>query len=421
MNMPPIPPDPNQPAPSDDGDPSARDPHAAATPSEATPPSDATAGPGGAAMPGVATPVATTPGPAGGPFARPKSGQSWSAPPRQGPPSKPRSSLLGVLIVLFCLFGAFIGVVGGGFYLLYRAVTGTGRASLTMGDEFSFGSGKLGLIRIEEDIMPGESNDFWLDSMREMARSSSIRGIVLHIDSPGGAVGTSQELQAMVLSLRREAHKPVYVSMGDVAASGGYYIASGADQIFALKGTLTGSIGVIMSKSDVSELAKKIGVATENIKTGRFKDAGEITRPLSPDEKAMFDTLIMDTYDQFLNDILGQREERLAKAMATLPRQRWEAYKFLRPLEGATPKQYLSAIADGRAYTGQQALELGLVDQLGTLDDAIHALATRVGIRGRPKIQEAQRQRTLNEIFGSKLSFFLPKSSAPLQYRMVTP
>jgi protease-4 len=257
--------------------------------------------------------------------------------------------------------------------------------------------------------------------MREMARSSSIRGIVIHVDSPGGAVGTSQELQAMVLSLRRESRKPVYVSMGDVAASGGYYVASAADRIFSLKGTLTGSIGVIMSKSDVSELAKKLGVTTENIKTGRFKDAGEITRPLSSDEKAMFDTLIMDTYDQFLNDILSQREERLAKAMAAFPPERWAAYKFLRPLQGATTKQYLTAIADGRAYTGQQALELGLVDQLGTLDDAIHALAKRVGIRGEPKIQEVRRQPTLHDLLGAKLGFFLSRSSAPLQYRMVTP
>jgi protease IV len=170
-------------------------------------------------------------------------------------------------------------------------------------------------------------------------------------------------------------------------------------------------------------LAKKIGYATENIKTGRFKDAGEMTRPLSPDDKAMFDNLIMDTYDQFLTDILGQREDRLAKAMRTLPPERWTAYKFLRPLPGATTKQYLTAMADGRAYTGQQALELGLVDQLGTLDDTIRALAKHVGIQGRPKIQEPQRQKTLGEMFASaKLGFLLnSRGSAPLQYRLSLP
>jgi protease-4 len=341
----------------------------------------------------------------------------WRAPQRPTPPPKPKSSLWSVLFVLFALLFFFVCFIGVGFYLLFQWIGG--QSFRPTGLKLSFGD-KIGLVRIEGTIKTGEDMEFWIRSLRDMGKSRSVRGVVLRINSPGGAVGASQELQAMVLKIRRQYGKPVYVSMGDVAASGGYYIAAGADEIFALKGTLTGSIGVILSKPELSKLAEKLGVETETMKSGRFKDAGDPMRALTADERAMFDNLIHDTYLQFLQDVLSHREDRLAKAIRRITPEQWAGYRFAQPL-GSTPEAFLTAIADGRAYTGRQALELGLVDQIGTLDDTIRALADRLNISGWPNIQEATRQPSLRELLGSKLNFLSLASEAPLQYRMVMP
>jgi protease-4 len=319
--------------------------------------------------------------------------------------------------VLFGLFCFFVFVVGiGGVLLMHMIGIGGGDS---IGGDLSFGD-KIGLVRIEGEIMPGADVDFLLKSLRDMGKSRSVRGIVLRINSPGGSVGASQEIQAMVMRVRNEYKKPVFVSMGDVAASGGYYIASAADRIYALKGTLTGSIGVIMEKPDISQLAEKLGITMENIKTGKFKDSGMMTRSLTPDEKAMFDNLIMNTYGQFLTDVLITREDRIDKAMRTISPEHWSKYAFATP-ENTSARGYLTVMADGRAYTGEQGLELGLVDDIGTLDDTIRAMADRLKLSGWSNIEEATRQPTLRELLGSKLGFFLPHSEAPLQYRMPLP
>ena len=336
-------------------------------------------------------------------------------PPLQ--PPRPKRGLSGMLMILFGIFGMFvlgIGLLGIGLLVLIRAAGGG-----MEGASFSLGE-KIGLIRIEGVIQPGSDMDFWLESLRDLGKQRSIRGVVVRINSPGGAVGASQELQAMVLRLRHEFGKPVYVSMGDVAASGGYYIAAGADRIYALKGTLTGSIGVLMEKPDLSKLAEKLGVDLEIIKSGRFKDAGSITRELTPQEREMFDKLIMNTYNQFLDDILSQRTEPLRRASKAIDGETWAGYQFNAPLS-QDPRPFLTAIADGRAYTGEQALQLGLVDKLGTLDDTILALGERLHMTGWPKIQSVTRRPSLRELFQSKLAIYLPAAQAPLQYRMNLP
>ena len=278
---------------------------------------------------------------------------------------------------------------------------------------------KIGLVRIEGEIAQSEEKEFWMDSMHKLAENDRVRGIVIRIDSPGGAVGASQELQAMVHSLREDYGKTVFVSMGDVAASGGYYIASAADRIFALKGTLTGSIGVIFSKPQIGELAKKIGYETEVIKTGRFKGAGALTRPMTEAEREMFQILIDDAFEQFQEDVLEYRTEKLKLAADKFTPQRWADYLFEVP-QPLTAQTFLAQIADGRAYSGRQGIELGLVDEIGTLDDTIDALSKMLGIDN-PDIIEPQPRRTLSEILSARLSLPLPAGHARLQYLMTQP
>ena len=270
-------------------------------------------------------------------------------------------------------------------------------------------------------ISQGPEKEFWMKSLREMRDNSRIKGIVVRIDSPGGTVGASQELYSMLQGIRNgDAGKPVYVSMGDVAASGGYYIAAASDRIFAMSGTMTGSIGVIMSKPELSGLTERFGFEMETIKSGRFKDAGAITRPITPEERQMFDLMIQDTYQQFLQDILNERAEELAKACRDLPAEAWAAYDFAEPVE-VSARALLEQVADGRVYTGRQALQLGLVDQIGTLDDVIARLAGEVGISGVPQVEERKLRRTLFGAVEASVENILPRGHAPVQYRMLVP
>ena len=170
-----------------------------------------------------------------------------------------------------------------------------------------------------------------------------MRAVVLRLDSPGGGVGASQEIYEAVRKVR-DADKPVIASMGGVAASGAYYIACAADSIVANPGTLTGSIGVIMSFPNTEELFKKVGVRFEVVKTGKFKDIGSLSRPMSPEEKELLQTVLSNVYEQFVNAI---SEGRGLERRDILP------------------------YADGRIFSGDQAQAYGFVDRLGDLNDAI--------------------------------------------------
>lgn len=250
-----------------------------------------------------------------------------------------------------------------------------------------------------------------------MGESEHIKGIVVRIDSPGGTVGASQELYSAIQKLRQTSKKTVYVSMGDLAASGGYYTASAADRIFANKGTLTGSIGVIFSKPQIGELTKKIGIETEIVKSGAMKDAGDIMRPLTAQEREVFDVMIMNTYGQFVGDVLAMRKEPIEAARKKFTPEQWAALKITPPTT-TTTEAYLRQIADGRVYTGEQALKLGLVDELGTLDDTIDALGHKVGIFGRPQVYELERKKGIADFFKTQVGDLIPSSRSPLQYIM---
>ncbi len=171
----------------------------------------------------------------------------------------------------------------------------------------------------------------------------SIKAVVVKVDSPGGAVGASQEIYRAIEKLRDK--KPVVVSMGNVAASGGYYVSAPANVIYANPGTVTGSIGVIIQHVDFSKVLKRLGIKVNDIKSGKNKDILYPNHPLTPEQKKLLQKTVMDVYDQFLNAIVKYR-----------------------PIKKGTLKKY----ADGRVFSGKQALKLNLVDKLGNTQDAIN-------------------------------------------------
>jgi len=196
--------------------------------------------------------------------------------------------------------------------------------------------------------------------IKKFREDERIRGIVLRIDSPGGSVGPSQEIYDEVLKTRK-GDKIIYASMGTLAASGGYYIASAADQIFANPGTLTGSIGVIMVFSNAKGLMEKIGLQPEVIKAGKYKDIGSPVRSMTQKEKDLLQNVVTDVHQQFIEAVANGRGLSIAE---------------------------VAEIADGRILTGRQAHSLDLVDQLGGLQVSIDQLAHKAGIIGPPRIIE---------------------------------
>ncbi len=216
--------------------------------------------------------------------------------------------------------------------------------------KLAFGE-KIGVIPVEGPITSPEETINQLVRFRE---DGSIKAIILRINSPGGGVGPSQEIYREIRKTIKK--KKVIASLGGVAASGGYYIASAADKIVANPGTLTGSIGVIMQFVGFHELLKKIGVKMEVVKSGEFKDIGSPHRPLTEREKALLQGLIANIQDQFVKAVAkgrGLSEEKVRK------------------------------IADGRILSGAQAKELGLVDELGNFRDAVELAKQMAGLKGK--------------------------------------
>lgn len=213
---------------------------------------------------------------------------------------------------------------------------------------------RVALIRIEGPILDSKEA---IDEIKGHAKDPSIKAIVLRIDSPGGAVAPSQEIYEEVR--KAAAKKKVVVSMGSVAASGGYYIASPATRIVANPGTLTGSIGVIMEIPNIEGLMNKLGVKTEVIKSGSHKDIASIFRSMKKEEREILQNVLDNVHEQFI------------KAVAEGRKMLFEDVK---------------KIADGRVFTGEQALKVGLVDELGNLEDAVKTAAKISGIKGEPVV-----------------------------------
>ncbi|WP_461832153.1 signal peptide peptidase SppA [Aquifex sp.] len=184
-----------------------------------------------------------------------------------------------------------------------------------------------------------------VNKIEKLRKSKNVVALVLRVDSPGGSVGASQEIYR-ALERFRESGKPVVISMGNIAASGGYYVSSAGTYIYANAGTITGSIGVIIQHITYRELLNKLGIKATSIKTGKFKDTLSPFKELSEEEKKYLQELVNNALEQFIQAILKYRKDKISE-------------------------EKLRSIADGRVFTGEEALRLGLVDGIGSLYDAI--------------------------------------------------
>jgi len=261
-----------------------------------------------------------------------------------------------VLIVL--VTAVVLGALFFGILFLASLLAGNKRTSTPLQ---MVGADKVALVKLEGLLITAEPV---VEELNDYAEDSSVKAIVLRIDSPGGGVVVSQEIYNAVKNARKEGKK-VVASMGTVAASGGYYVAAAADRIVANPGTLTGSIGVKMEFANIEKLLEKIGVKGMVVKAGEYKDVGSPFREMSAQEKKLLQDVIDDVHNQFIKAIAEGRNMQEAE---------------------------VRAIADGRIFTGQQALDLRLVDQLGDLTDSIKLAGEMVGIQGKPRVIEKRKK-----------------------------
>jgi len=246
------------------------------------------------------------------------------------------------------------------------------------GSSFWTGVGKRVAIVDVHGVIQNSSDV--VRQLRKYAKDGSIPAVVVHIDSPGGGAAPSQEIYEEITKLRQKGKK-VVASMGSVGASGGYYVACAADTIVVNPATLTGSIGVIFKFPIAEELFKKIGVKFEVVKRGEIKDVGSIARSMTKRERESLQSVVDDTYEQFVEVVTESRQ--------------MERGKVLR-------------LADGSIFTGRQAKELGLVDELGDLHDAIKIAGEMVGIEGFPKtIKEKKRKISWFDLLTQKVNDLL--------------
>jgi protease-4 len=227
----------------------------------------------------------------------------------------------------------------------------------------------IGVVEITGIIKDGKEE---LRQLYDFSKNNKIKAIIVRIDTPGGAVGPSQEIYNEILKIKKK--KPIIASIGTIGASGGYYIASGATKIVANPGSITGSIGVIMQFMSFESLMGKIGIKGNVIKSGEYKDTGSPFRDMTKEEKAIMQGLLDDVHSQFIDDVSKGRNIN---------------------------RQELEKIADGRIITGRQAKELKLVDELGNFNDAVEIAKRLAGIKGEPKLVFGRKKKgMLFDLFG---------------------
>lgn len=226
----------------------------------------------------------------------------------------------------------------------------------------------IGLLEISGVIMNARP---YLEQLKDLTETNPVPALLVRIDSPGGGAAASQEVFYELQRLRQQG-VPVVVSMGGVAASGGYYIACAGDKIFANPGTITGSIGVISELPNTQELFKMLGIRFDVVKSGKFKDAGSPSRALSVEDRRLLQELVDDIHQQFKEDVAQSR-------LLT---------------DGAE-----KLMTDGRVVTGRRAVELGLVDTLGNFNDAVRFTAKLAKIKGTPVLIERKQRNRIREWF----------------------
>ena len=253
------------------------------------------------------------------------------------------------------------------------------------------GGERVAVVRIEGVIV--DSRDA-IEELRKFREHPGVKAIVLRIDSPGGGVVASQEIYSEVLKTRTDGKVKVVASMGNLAASGGYYIAAATDKIVANPGTLTGSIGVIMELANVRGLMEKVGVQSVVIKSGKHKDLASPFRTMSAEDRALLQGVLDDVHDQFIQAVAAGRAMKVNQ---------------------------VRDLADGRVFTGRQARTARLVDELGDLQDAIKLAGKMGGIAGEPRVVETRKRfslrNLLDNVFDGKVSPLIP-SGINLKYML---
>lgn len=256
----------------------------------------------------------------------------------------------------------------------------------------SLGQERIALIRVEGPILDSQPA---VNEIKTFGEDPLVKAIVLRIDSPGGGVASSQEIYNAVKRVRKEHKKTVIASMGTVAASGGYYIAVAADRILANPGTLTGSIGVIMQMTNLEKLLEKIGVKSIVIKSGRYKDVGSPFRAMREEDRELLQSVMDGAHRQFIEAVAEGRSLNIAK---------------------------VEVLADGRVFTGQQAKDFLLIDEIGDLQDAIKLAANMSGIKDAPEVVEPSKRFSfrdfLSNYFIGDTSLLPLRAGANLLYLM---
>lgn len=278
----------------------------------------------------------------------------------------PWFALGGVLLL------GFVFAVSVFFYMAEHSFGGSADGFTALGDN-------IGVIDIDGEIL---SADTIVDQLRKFNQDDSVKAILLHIDSPGGGAAASQEIYHEVLRIREQKRKPIVVSIESVGASGAYYIASAADKIYANDASVVGSIGVIMEWTNYGNLMQWAKLSPEVIHAGALKDAGDPTRPMTPQERAYFQSLVDNMYGQFVHDVAVGRH---------------------------LPEDQVRSIATGQVWTGEQALPMHLIDKEGGFRVALLDTAKSVGISGEPDVVKPYvRHRTFWDLLGSDADSLLP-------------
>jgi protease IV len=254
---------------------------------------------------------------------------------------------------------AAVFIVAGFGFVFFVAIILIAALALSGEGGFGWGGDRIAVVYLEGVIFDSKTINA---NLKLYADDSRVKAILLRMDTPGGGVAASQEIADQVKWLRNEKGKTVVISMGSVGASGGYYVACAANKIYANAGTITGSIGVIAEWVNYGNLLKWAQMQPEVIKSGALKDVGSPTREVTPKEREYLQSLINQMYEQFVSAVADGRKET-----------------------GLTREQ-IKQLADGRVYTGEQALREKLIDGLGNYDSVLKATAELVGIKGEPQV-----------------------------------
>jgi protease-4 len=270
----------------------------------------------------------------------------------------------------------FIGALSGClvFFLIAGGIGVFAMMSRADEGQFSLSGSKVAIVPIEGEILDARET---VEALHRYADNSSVRAIVVRINSPGGAIAPSQEIYEAIRAVRRKG-KPVVASLDSVAASGGFYIASACDRIISNAGSITGSIGVILQWMEIKDLVAWAKMQPQTVMAGSMKDIGSPYRDMTAGERAYLQSIVAQLHSQFIRAVAAGRKGKMTEADVT-------------------------RIADGRIFTGEQALALKLVDGIGTLDDAVAAAGKLGGVRGKPAtIYPRRRKATLFDLLSDR-------------------